>query len=205
MKTRLTSLITTIIVVSLLLAACSSAASVTSTASTGLSQTTELVMGTIKLEGTGQAPTTEQAGELLTLWQAYQSLANSDSTAQAELDGLVDQIQENMTSDQMQAIADMQLSSQSQAELIGSLGTEVISDSSHSASQASTAGQQAAGGAPPDGGAAMPMDDAAMQTGDQVMPQAASQASTGTNPQQVSPLLINALIEALSAQAQTAS
>ena len=49
-------------------------------------------LGTLKLEGTDQVVTASQAGQLLTLWQAYQSLSNSDTSSQVELEALVKQI-----------------------------------------------------------------------------------------------------------------
>jgi hypothetical protein len=205
MKTRLFTLCSTLIVISLLLAACSSTASVPSAIpGDDLSQAAELALGTLKLDGTGQVPTSEQASQLLILWKAYESLGNSDSTAQAELDGLIDQIQENMTAEQTQAITDMQLDSQSQAEIIQSLGTQPVSESSQSASQSASSGQPDPGMAPGGDGASMPMDAAGMQSGDQAMPQASSQSSavTSTRLQQISPQLVSAVIEALEAQTQ---
>jgi hypothetical protein len=205
MKTRLFTFCSILIGISLLLAACSSTASLPSaTPSDDLSQAAELAVGTIKLEGSDQAPTSEQASQLLILWKAYQSLGSSDSTAQAELDGLVDQIQENMTAEQTQAIAGMQLDSQSQAEIIQSLETQVVSESSQNASQSASAGQSGPG-TPPGGDAnGMPVDAAAMQSGDQALPQASSQSSAGasTSLQQISPQLVRAVIDALGAQTQ---
>jgi hypothetical protein len=205
MKTCLFTLCSILIGISLLLAACSPTASLPSaTPSDDLSQAAELAVGTIKLEGSDQAPTSEQASQLLILWKAYESLGSSDSTAQAELDGLVNQIQENMTTEQTQAIAGMQLDSQSQAEIIQSLGTQVISDGSQNASQSASTGQSGPG-TPPGGDAnGMSMDAAAMQSGDQALPQVSGQSSAkaSTSLQQISPQLVRAVIDALGAQTQ---
>jgi len=73
---------------------------------------TQLLIGTFKLDGTDLAVTPEQASELIPLWQVLQSLSSSDSTAQAEMDALVDQIQETMTPEQVQAIKEMNLTPQ---------------------------------------------------------------------------------------------
>jgi hypothetical protein len=78
--------------------------------STGeLPAATRLVIGTLKLDETEYAVTAEQAAELLPLWQVYQSLSSSDTAAQEEIDALIEQIEETMTPQQNQAIAEMQL------------------------------------------------------------------------------------------------
>lgn len=70
---------------------------------------TQLIIGTFKLEGTDLAVTAEQAKELLPLWQVYQDLLTSDTAAQEEIDALVEQVQETMAAEQLQAITDMNL------------------------------------------------------------------------------------------------
>jgi hypothetical protein len=89
---------------------------------TALSLVTRLAIGTLNLENTDQAVTPEQAGEMLTLWQAYSSLSNSDTVTQTELDALVKQIQDALTTDQLKSIEDMQITRQSMNEIIQSLG-----------------------------------------------------------------------------------
>jgi hypothetical protein len=69
----------------------------------------QLMVGTFKLEGSDQAVTASQAGELAVLWKAYRSLSASDATSAVELDALRDQILETMTEQQLAAIADMRL------------------------------------------------------------------------------------------------
>jgi hypothetical protein len=71
---------------------------------------TKLVLGTINLEETANAITAEQAKELLPMFFVLQDLNDSDTAAQEEMDGLVDQIQETLTDDQVQAIDGMSLS-----------------------------------------------------------------------------------------------
>ena len=86
-----------------------------STASAGgqsagtLSPISQLVVGTLKLDGTDQAITKEQAADLLPLWQVYRELMSSDTAAPAEIDGLTTQIRETMTAGQMKAIDAMKL------------------------------------------------------------------------------------------------
>jgi len=72
----------------------------------------KLVIGSFKLEGTDNAITTEQAAQLLPLWQVYEQLSSSDTAAQEEVTALAEQIQETMTSDQMTAINAMNLTPQ---------------------------------------------------------------------------------------------
>lgn len=88
----------------------------------------QLVLGSLKLdaasEGSAQslAIDKDEAGQLLPLWQAYQSLSASDNTAQAELDALVSQIQDTMRPEQVQAIAAMQLTANSIGEVLQAQG-----------------------------------------------------------------------------------
>jgi hypothetical protein len=72
----------------------------------------------VQLEDTDQEVDENQAADLLPLWQAYQSLSNSDTTAEVELDAVVNQIQDTMTDDQIAAIAGMQLTADRVAQLI---------------------------------------------------------------------------------------
>src|SRR5574341_1639697 len=157
------------------LAACSAAATSGSTSSTGgqaaagtpnaagtpvpnnapLPTLSKLLIGTFKLEDTDLAVTADQAKTLLPLWQAIRSLSNSDTTAAAEMTALEKQIQETLTTEQMDQINAMPLTRADLQTLAGGLGV-----SSGGGSQASTTGttsaQALSGGAPADGG--MPPD-----------------------------------------------
>jgi len=73
---------------------------------------TQLLIGTFKLEDTDLAVTAEQANELIPLWQVLQSISSNDNAAQEEMDALVEQIQETMTAEQVQAMEAMNLTSQ---------------------------------------------------------------------------------------------
>jgi hypothetical protein len=66
------------------------------------------VFGSLALEKTDVAISAEQAGSLLPMWQAYQSLLLSDTAAQAELSALLTQIEGEMTAAQLAEIAAME-------------------------------------------------------------------------------------------------
>jgi hypothetical protein len=70
-----------------------------------LDASSQLILGTINLEGTENAVTPEQAKALLPLWQALRG----GVTAQAEMSALMKQIERTMTAEQLAAIAAMQL------------------------------------------------------------------------------------------------
>lgn len=74
-----------------------------------LSEQEQLIVGSFNLEGTGNAITPEQALELLPLWQTMKALSTSDTAAAQEIEALVKQIQETMTTEQTQAITAMDL------------------------------------------------------------------------------------------------
>lgn len=78
----------------------------------------QLAIGTVQLDDTDLAVDADQAAELLPLWQAFQSLSNSDTTATAELQAVLKQIQATMTVEQIAAIADMQLTEDKLTELL---------------------------------------------------------------------------------------
>lgn len=67
----------------------------------------KLGYGTLKLEGTPQAITAEQAKTLLPLWKAVKALNTSSTTSTAEINALYKQIQDSLTPDQVQAIQTM--------------------------------------------------------------------------------------------------
>lgn len=71
-----------------------------------LSVTMQAALGTMKLEGTGNAVTADQAAKLLPLWQATESDAIQNPT---EINAVYKQIESTMTPAQMQAIATMKL------------------------------------------------------------------------------------------------
>jgi hypothetical protein len=71
-----------------------------------LSAANQLMLGTLLLEDTEHAVTPEQAKTLLPLWQALQG---GGVTIQAEINAVLKQIEGEMTQEQLEAIAAMQL------------------------------------------------------------------------------------------------
>ncbi len=69
----------------------------------------QLAYGTIKLADTPNAITSDQAKTLIPLWQAVISLSGDTTTASEELTAVQDQITAALTSEQLQAIATMQI------------------------------------------------------------------------------------------------
>ncbi len=113
----------------------------------------QVLIGTFKLEGTPQAVTAQQAAQLLPLWQVYKDLSGSDTAAQEEIDGLIQQIQDTMTPEQMQAIAAMNITRQDmftvmQDQGIAQAGGQSQRNGSRSNGQSGNGG----GFVPPEGG-----------------------------------------------------
>jgi len=170
-------------ILSLLLAACSSseAAVVTSggnaDASTAVNRLDEnyadalpvqsqLAIGTLQLENTDNAVSEAEAAELLPLWQAVQALNNSDTTADAEMTAVINQIQDTMTPEQVTAIAALQLTADSLQAMLedGTLtlgrgggfgnasGSSASSNSGGGFNGRGGMGEGGFAGGPPDGG-----------------------------------------------------
>ena len=89
-----------------------------------LSPMGQLALGTLRLDDGELAVDEAQAAELLPLWQALQSLSNSQTTAQVELNAVVKQIQGTMSAEQVAAIAGMRLTEDALTEMMesGDLG-----------------------------------------------------------------------------------
>lgn len=98
---------------------------------------TQLVVGTLKLDETDLAVTSDQAQQLVPLWQAYRALETSQTSAQQEREALVTQIEETMTSDQIRQIAGMKLTTADMQTLFRSRFPQA---------QGTPSGTQAAGG-----------------------------------------------------------
>jgi hypothetical protein len=69
----------------------------------------QLLLGIMRLEGTPQAVTAEQTPELTTLWQAFAALSDSGTAAPEETEAIQNQIIATLTTEQVNAIAAMQL------------------------------------------------------------------------------------------------
>lgn len=166
----------TLLIFALTLTACSGTASASQARSTQANSTqesaalptaTELIVGTLKLEGTDQVVTADQAKELLMLWQVYQELSNNDTAAQAEFDGLIDQIQGTMTAEQMQAITAMKLTQSDVNALMQEKGLSIGQPQQSSRGSGSSSSTQSGGGSAPSAGgmAGGPPPDAGMAGG----------------------------------------
>lgn len=114
---------------------------------------TQLVVGTFKLEDTELAVTAEQAGNLLMFWQVYVDLGESDTAAQAEIDALVEQVQETMTAQQVETILSMQITQQDVVALVMEQGDSATNPGGQAGAGSAAGG--ASGFAPPDGGMEM--------------------------------------------------
>ena len=69
----------------------------------------QLAFGTLQLEDTENTVTSEQAQMLIPFWQAIITLSSDTTTADEELIAVQDQIVQTLTDKQLQAIADMKL------------------------------------------------------------------------------------------------
>jgi len=214
-----------LLVLTLILTACSSnASSAAGPAASGqgggatgqLSAPMQVALGTIKLDGTENAVTPEQAKELLPLWETLQQLEGSDTAAIQEKEALVSQIQETMTQKQTQAISALNLSRQdmfsimqSQVQTVGGTqnGTTQRNGSSTNSRRNSAGGPGgffvAGGGPPPDGGGGFAGGNSNFQgqrsqsgstTGSSIQPAA-------IDPNRVPTPLIQAVIEYLKTKA----
>ncbi len=128
MKHKAQILLPVFVIVSLVLSACKASSTnnkngtTTSQSGASLSEVNMLLVGSLKLEGTENAISAEEAGQLLPLWQAYRSLSTSQTAAQEEVNGLLKQIQSTMTLQQTEAIKAMNLTSDDMQQLMQSMG-----------------------------------------------------------------------------------
>jgi hypothetical protein len=72
----------------------------------------QLLLGTLRLEDTDQAITSEQTKALLPLWQGYAALTASGTAATEEIESVQNQIVEAMSDEQIAAVADMRLTNE---------------------------------------------------------------------------------------------
>jgi hypothetical protein len=109
------------LIVTLLLTACGGGVATSQSTDNGtqfdptareLPLSTKLAIGTLKLEGTDNAVASDQAADLLPLWQVLNTLSSSDNASQEEITAVIEQIQGTMTPEQLQAIDDMGLTGQ---------------------------------------------------------------------------------------------
>ncbi len=85
------------------------AAELTDTYDDALTTRNQLLLGIMRLEGTQQAVTADQAAELATLWKAFAALSDSSTAAPEETEAVQNQIVAALTVEQVSAIAAMKL------------------------------------------------------------------------------------------------
>jgi hypothetical protein len=185
----------------------------TTNASTSLSLQEELLIGTFKLEDTSLAVSSDQASQLISLWETMQSLTTSGTAATEEINAVVTQIKSTMTSQQINAINAMGLTQQDLTTVMTENG--LTSNSSAASSTPDTSsiqgpmGDTSAGAGNPGagipGGAADPSSTGSGQSLSQVQvtsSQTDSSQSQGSS-SQVSTSLLSALIELLQKKVQS--
>ena len=152
-----------ILLVTILLASCGTSGNKSTTNTTTASQPAmsfqeQLLIGTLKLEGTKLAVDKTQAATLLTLWQAYKELMSNNSTAPEEVTAVVSQIQSGMTADQLKAITDMKLTFADVTSTMKALGITYTPPTVNGTQMAPGQGfgGDFAGGVPPEGAGGFP-------------------------------------------------
>ncbi|MBC7314932.1 MAG: hypothetical protein H5T70_00725, partial [Chloroflexi bacterium] len=154
-----------------------------------------LLVGIFRLEGTEDAVTPEQAAQLLPLWKGYRALSQSSTTATAELEGLIKQLEEAMTPAQRQKIAAMSLTYADVQALAeergialggGRLGANPEQMATRAAQSGGQSRQGAAGALMPPGGG--PGGEGAILFGGPMGSQAQGQAGTSLSAEAVATL-----------------
>ena len=151
------------LILTLLLTACGGSTETASSTNTDtqfdpnsreLQLSTQLAIGTLKLKETDYAVASDQAAELLPLWQVLNSLSTSDSAAPEEVTAITEQIQETMTPEQLQAIEAMELTGEDIFTTMQELGLTNAQVNAEGTPQAGGFGgrQGAGGGGFPGGG-----------------------------------------------------
>lgn len=192
----------------------------------------QLAIGTFKLEDSGAALTTEQAGQLVTLWKGYRALSNSSTTAAIELENLIGQIEQGYTADQLKAIAGLELTIEDMSQIAqemnislqgpGPVDNKMLTEEQQATRQAlrqasgggfsgGSPGGGFPGGPPPEGGG-MPPGGGGMPEGGGFGPEAMNTpgametaiARGGPQPAGgvLSPALVSALIDYLKSKVQ---
>jgi len=160
MRNRLLRM-TLVIAALVALAACQKApaeATAQAAAETGaLTGVTELLVGTLQLEGTENEIDAATAAQLVPLWKAYRALMLSDTTVAVELEALEKQIRAAMSSAQVKAITAMHLTAEDMTTALqehGGLGEGAVDGTDTDQRQAlrAAAGGTGGGGMPAGGG-----------------------------------------------------
>ena len=91
-----------------------------------LSIRNQLAYGTLRLEGTTEAITAQQAAQLLPFWQAMKTLSSSSTSATEEVTAVQNQIMAALTSDQLGAIAALRLTNAALQEYYIEIGVAEV-------------------------------------------------------------------------------
>jgi hypothetical protein len=141
------AIISILLVVLVMLSACGSSATTASSSvqsqqvtPSNLTLQNKLGLGILKLQGTSLAVTTEQANTLLPLWKAVKVLSTNNITSPAEMTALYQQIEDSLTSNQVQAIKNLSLTQAELNTLIQQQGSSTATKSSSAQSQSGAAG-----------------------------------------------------------------
>jgi hypothetical protein len=130
------------------------------TNTSGLTIQSKLGIGILKLEGTSLEVTADQAKTLLPLWKALRSLSTNDSIPAVEISALYKQIQESMTSDQLQVIQRLTWTEEDLNAMMQQFGIQAdpsaysgnLTSSQSIQAQSQNVGVQTAAGSPAGGG-----------------------------------------------------
>ncbi len=90
-----------------------------------LPESTQLIIGTMLLDETDSPVDAQQAETLVKLWKAYQSVLNSETSAEAEISAVLKQIKAEMSAEQTAAIEAMGLTNDNLQEKMQALGVEM--------------------------------------------------------------------------------
>jgi hypothetical protein len=190
---------TLVLIFTFILSACSAvnlpgiSSLTTASGNSGLSD--KLGVGLLKLEGTQQAVTAEQAAALLPLWQAVKSIQSESTASDSEIQALYAQIQESLTSEQVQAIQSMTFSESEIAALIQQGSSQTAkSQSSSSQTFAQSGGPM---GGPGGGGDPMMMGADMSGASASTTPQASSAIQAITNTRDTNYMVADAVIALL--------
>lgn len=159
---------------------------------------TKLAIGTLKLEETEYAIPADQAADLLPFWQVLRSLTNSDTAAPEEIEAIIEQIQETMTPEQMDAIQAMNLTREDIFASMQELGLvnapQVNVQGTPQAGEGFRGGQGPGGDFPPGGG---PGGGRPGGGGQEISPEqiATAQARRAENGTRMNTRLLSVLIE----------
>lgn len=137
-----------------------------------LSEQDQILLGIFKLEETDLAVTAEQATEMLPLFQALVALTDSDTVAQEELTALQNQIKDTLSDEQMSKITAMNLTFQDQMSFMQEKGIQMgfgnpgtSSSTDGSAADGNMQKDFGGGGQMPSGGGQMPSGGGQMPSG----------------------------------------